>query len=218
MRNSPSLLVGYVYIAFLLECFAGEHPHTPLTWPPPFLLRRLAVYLSRLISFDSQSEALAKSSHTRRGPLRDLQGYCVSGLDQKSPKIRGRNPEDGGEKQWCGYACVCVKEKRWGVCVCGGVGVMSGRWQICEFFPCAHKAKEVVVWWSHLQNTYSLYPTLLPPSWGDQRADYYTGGYSAVAPPPYLLPLTQTQPSTTLNRSSHFCWDHLKTYFAVVQT
>lgn len=97
----------------------------------------------------------------------------------------------------------------------GGVGVMSGRWQIWEFFPSAHKAKEAVVWRSHLQNTYSLYPGLLPPSWGAQPADYYTGGYSATAPPPSLPSFTRTYtdngplPSTDLLFSSGMIWNHI---------
>lgn len=92
---------------------------------------------------------------------------------------------------------------------------MSGRWQICEFFPSAHKAKEAVVWRSHLQNTYSLYPGLLPPSWGAQPPDYYTGGHSATAPPPRLPPFTRTHtdnrtlPSTDLLFSSGMNWNHI---------
>lgn len=76
------------------------------------------------------------------------------------------------------------------------------------------------MWRSHLQNTYSLYPALLPPSWGAQPADYYTGGYSAAAPPLCLPPFTCTHAdkrSSTMNQSSLLSWVDLKLYFLLVQ-
>lgn len=148
------------------------------------------------------------------GVQKDLWGYYVSGLGWRSSKVTGRNSEDGWGKKWCGGECVWRKMSGAGW---RGVRVMSGRWQIFEFFPCAQKAKEVVVWWSHIQNTYSLYPTLLPPSWGARPADYYTGGHSAASTPLHHFPPFHRHNRAPLQSSSPFFWGHLKTHSEAVQ-